>query len=142
MQWCVKNHNSRWNKDNVELAMMRENKRRISQVVICDVEKSDEMMSKGRISQWRVRNETWICMSGLELMTYLIKACKHYRVPKPSVIGKWGDERKDYGARVKLKGLATGNSIRKGDKVNRLIKWWPPIIWPQSRTSCFKISHG
>ena len=58
-------------------------KERISQVVICDAKKSDEMMSKRKISQWRVRNEAWICMSGLELMMYPIKACKHYRVPNP-----------------------------------------------------------
>ena len=37
---------------------------------------------------------------------------------QPSVIGKRGDERKDYGARTRLHGLATGNSICKGDKVN------------------------
>ena len=58
--------------------------------------------------------------------------------PQPSVIGKWGDERTDYNARVRLDGLAMGNSICKGDKVNRLLKWWSPIIWPQPRTSCFR----
>ena len=42
--------------------------------------------------------------------------------PLPSVIGKCGSERKGYGARVRLKGLTMGNSICKGDKVNRLMK--------------------
>ena len=41
-------------------------------------------------------------------------------------------------ARVRLKRLATGNSICEGDKVNRLMKWWPPILWPKPRTSCFR----
>ena len=41
-------------------------------------------------------------------------------------------------ARVRLKGLATGNSICEGDKVNRLMKWWPPILWPKPRTLCFQ----
>ena len=41
---------------------------------------------------------------------------------QPSVIGKRGDESKDYGARTRLHGLATGNSICKGDRVNGLMK--------------------
>ena len=40
--------------------------------------------------------------------------------------------------RGRLNGLAIGNSICEGDKVNRLMKWWPPILWPQPRTSCFQ----
>ena len=40
--------------------------------------------------------------------------------PQPGVIGKWGDERKGYGARVRLKGLAIDNSICEGDKVNKV----------------------
>ena len=42
--------------------------------------------------------------------------------PQPDVIGKGGDERKGYGARVRLNGIAMDNSICKGDKVNRLMK--------------------
>ena len=48
--------------------------------------------------------------------------------PQPGVIGKWGDEIKGYDARVRLNGLATGNFLRKGDKVNGLMKWWSPIL--------------
>ena len=40
--------------------------------------------------------------------------------------------------RGRLNGLAIGNSICEGDKVNRLMKWWPPILWPQPPTSCFQ----
>ena len=58
--------------------------------------------------------------------------------PQPGEIGKWGEERTGYDACARLKGLATSNSIREGDKVNRLLKWWSPIIWPQPRTSCFR----
>ena len=42
--------------------------------------------------------------------------------PQPDVIGKGGDERKGYGAPVRLNGIATDNYICKGDKVNRLKK--------------------
>ena len=42
---------------------------------------------------------------------------------------------KGYGARVRLNGLVMKNSIYKGDRVNKLTKWWPPIIWPLPRTS-------
>ena len=42
--------------------------------------------------------------------------------PQPGVIGRGGDERKGYDARTRLKGLARGNSICEGDKVNRLMK--------------------
>ena len=42
--------------------------------------------------------------------------------PQPDVIGKSGDEIKGYGAHVRLKGLATGDSICEGDMVNKLLK--------------------
>ena len=42
--------------------------------------------------------------------------------PQPGVIGKGSDERKCYDAHARLKGLAMGNSICEGDKVNRLLK--------------------
>ena len=54
---------------------------------------------------------------------------------QPDVIGKWGDERKGYRVHVRLKGLAIGNSICKGDKVNRLMKWWTLILWSLPWTS-------
>ena len=42
--------------------------------------------------------------------------------PQPCVISKRGDEKKGYGARVRLKGLATGDFICEGDMVNKLLK--------------------
>ena len=41
-------------------------------------------------------------------------------------------------ARVRLNGLATGNSIWEGDRINGLMKEWPPILRPLLQTSCFQ----
>ena len=58
------------------------NRRWVSQVRIWNVRKSDSEDDKVEISQWEVRDKTQMCLTSPMLMRSLIKACKHYGVPK------------------------------------------------------------